>query len=56
VDGAKGIARRIAYLARDQTWPDAPTPGIAVFTAPIEMSSGLQASLARMGLTEIKQL
>ena len=53
VDGAKGIARRVAYLTRDQDWPDAPAPGIAVFTAPIEVSAGLQASLAEFGLSKI---
>jgi len=34
VDGGPGIARRIAWLTRDQWWPDQPTPGIALFTAP----------------------
>lgn len=33
IDGAEGIARRIAYLTKGQIWPDAPPPGIAVFTA-----------------------
>ena len=32
VDGADGIARRAAYLTKGQPWPDAPTPGLAVFT------------------------
>ena len=31
---APGIARRIAHLTAGQPWPDAPPPGIAVFTAP----------------------
>jgi len=56
IDGAKGIARRIAYLTRDQQWPEAPAPGIAVFTAPIDMEEGLKASLARFGLTQIGHL
>jgi len=56
VDGAKGIARRVAYLARDQEWPDAPLAGVAVFTAPIEVENGLKASLARFGLTKIERL
>ena len=56
VDGAKGIARRTAYLARDQRWPDAPGPGIAVFTAPIDIPDGLQNSLAGFGLTKIERL
>jgi len=56
VDGAKGIARRTAYLMRDQQWPAAPGPGTAVFTAPIQPPEGLRASLARFGLTKIEQL
>jgi len=34
VDGGSGIARRIAYLTREQPWPAEAVPGIAVFTAP----------------------
>lgn len=56
VDGAKGIARRVAYLTRDQSWPEAPPPGIAVFTAPTDIGPGLRASLARFGLSKIEQL
>lgn len=33
IDGAEGIARRIANLTRGQPWPDEAPPGIAVFTA-----------------------
>src|SRR3546814_13192802 len=32
IDGAAGIARRIAYLTEGQPRPDTPAPGIAVFT------------------------
>jgi glutamate racemase len=56
VDGAKGIARRTAYLTRDQVWPDSPAPGLAVFTAPIDLPEGLRTSLAGFGLEEIQQL
>ena len=56
VDGAKGIARRVAHLTGEQTWPDAAPPGIAVFTAPIEVPHGLRASLAGFGLTKIERL
>jgi len=56
VDGAKGIARRVAYLMREQEWPDTPAPGIAVFTAPIEVGPGLHASLTGFGLSKIEQL
>jgi glutamate racemase len=32
VDGSRGIARRIAWLTKNQRWPDEPPDGIAVFT------------------------
>ena len=32
VDGKEGIARRTAWLTRDQVWPDRAGEGIAVFT------------------------
>ena len=48
VDGGPGIARRIAHLTRDQPWPTAPSPGLAVFTAP--PPPALAAALARYGL------
>lgn len=51
VDGAPGIARRIAHLTRDQDWPPAPPPGIAVFTAPPPAS--LIPALSRFGLSEV---
>jgi glutamate racemase len=56
VDGAKGIARRTAHLMRNEHWPDRPIPGLAVFTAPIELSEGLRTSLAGFGLIKSEQL
>ena len=55
VDGGAGIARRIAHLTRGQNWPDAPPPGIALFTGPAP-SPRLAASLADFGLTQIVTL
>ena len=54
IDGAAGIARRIAHLTRGQPWPDAAPPGIAVFTSP--PPAGLETALAGFGLTEIRQI
>ena len=54
VDGGAGIARRIAYLTRDQAWPDEPAPGIAVFTAPPRQT--LLSALATYGLSEVRAL
>src|SRR4029079_17295417 len=34
VDGGPGIARRIAFLTRDQQWPEPAQSGVAVFTGP----------------------
>ena len=33
IDGGPGIARRIAYLTREQVWPPEPSPGVLIFTA-----------------------
>ena len=54
VDGGAGIARRIAWLTRDQPWPETPRPGIAVFTAPAPAS--LTPALHRFGLETIVTL
>lgn len=56
VDGARGIARRVAFLTRDQQWPDRPAPGLAVFTAPADAGDALRSSLAHFGLTQIEYL
>jgi glutamate racemase len=55
VDGAEGIARRIAYLTREQPWPSEPPAGIAVFTGTAPRPS-LLGSLARFGLDEVRSL
>jgi glutamate racemase len=53
VDGGPGIARRIAYLTREQPWPAEPSPGIAVFTAPPR--EPLLGALATYGIGEVRQ-
>ena len=55
VDGGPGIARRIAWLTKDQKWPDAPSPGIAVFTGAAP-TDALRRSLARFGLEQVQFL
>ena len=55
VDGAAGIARRIAHLTQDQPWPDRPDPGIAVFTG-ARPTAQLIAALGTYGLSRIEQL
>jgi glutamate racemase len=54
VHGGPGIARRVAWLTREQPWPSRPSTGIAIFTAPPR--EPLLGSLAPYGLTEIETL
>ncbi|MBA2466908.1 MAG: glutamate racemase [Sphingomonas sp.] len=55
VDGANGIARRIAHLTRDQQWPAAVSPGVALFTGSTP-SGPLLTSLALFGLSDVRCL
>jgi glutamate racemase len=55
VDGGAGIARRIAYLTREQPWPSAPSEGTLVFTgAPFRRP--LDSVLAKLGIGQILTL
>ena len=54
IDGGAGIARRIAYLTRDQAWPSEPGRGIMVFTA--EPRAPLMSSLAHYGIDDVRTL
>lgn len=54
VDGGPGIARRIAWLTREQPWPSAPSPGLMLFTGPARHPS--LGVLTRYGIGEIKTL
>ena len=54
VDGGPGIARRIAWLTREQPWPAAPSDGVMVFTA--EPRSPLLSTLARYGIGEVRTI
>jgi glutamate racemase len=56
VDGGPGIARRVVHLTQGQQWPDAPVPGIAVFTGPVDPAPAFHASLARYGLHRTERL
>jgi len=51
IDGAEGIARRIAYLTQGQAWPETALPGIATFTG--GHPQGLEAALRQFGLEQI---
>ena len=54
IDGGPGIARRIAWLTREQAWPPEPGTGVMVFTA--DSRSPLLGTLAQYGLTEVTTL
>jgi glutamate racemase len=54
VDGGPGIARRIAWLTRDQPWPSQPTPGLMLLTS--EARSPMLGTLARYGIGEVRTL
>jgi len=56
VDGAEGIARRIAFLTRGQDWPAESRPGTAVFTRLEDGIEALRPALARYGLARTATL
>ena len=56
VHGGEGIARRILFLTQGQVWPDAPSPGTAVFTRIDEKVEALRPALAAYGLDRIDAL
>jgi glutamate racemase len=56
VDGKEGIARRTAWLTRERRWPDAPSPGRAIFTGRDTDLDAYRAGLARFGLDSIERL
>lgn len=54
VDGGAGIARRIAYLTRDDAWPTVPSPGLMILTSAARVPS--LGALARFGIGEVRTL
>lgn len=54
IDGAQGIARRVAYLTAGQNWPTEAAPGIAVFTRSAERPPPPLATLAPYGIDRIE--
>jgi glutamate racemase len=49
VDGNDGIARRTAWLMREESWPDVPGEGVAVFTGRGPVSEAYRRGLAAFG-------
>ncbi|KTE15511.1 glutamate racemase [Sphingopyxis sp. H115] len=56
IDGAEGIARRIAHLTEGQHWPAQAVPGIAVFTRTAEHPPPPLAALAPYGIAAIETI
>ncbi|QCB54924.1 glutamate racemase [Sphingopyxis sp. PAMC25046] len=56
IDGAAGIAKRIAYLTDGQAWPDTPPPGVAVFTRCDDRPPPLLAALTPYGIGAIETI
>jgi len=56
VDGNEGIARRTAWLTREEGWPDEPGEGVAVFTGRDPDGEAYRPGLAAFGLTRIEKL
>ena len=56
IDGAEGIARRIAYLTDGQRWPDEPAPGIAVFTRSNDRPPPPLAALMPYGIGSVETI
>ena len=56
VDGNEGIARRTAWLTREESWPDDPGEGVAVFTGRNLDGEAYRPGLAAFGLTRIEKL
>ena len=54
IDGGPGIARRIAWLTREQPWPTERSDGVMVFTA--DPRSPLLSALAHYGIGDIRTL
>lgn len=55
IDGAAGIARRVAHLTEGQDWPAHPT-GLFVHTAPVETDATFARAMADYGLDQIAHL
>ncbi|WP_234178771.1 glutamate racemase [Sphingopyxis sp. NFH-91] len=56
IDGAAGIARRIAHLTQGQAWPQTAAPGIAVFTRSDDRLPPPLAALAPYGIGRIETI
>lgn len=56
IDGAAGIARRVAHLTEGQSWPAAARPGVAVFTRSDDRPPPPLTALAPYGIGTIETI
>lgn len=56
VDGSQGIARRTAWLMRDESWPESLVGGIAVFTGTTSDAERYRSGLAAYDLRQLERL
>ena len=56
IDGAEGIARRVAVLTEGQAWPDEAPEEVALFTRDEERVDSYAPGMARYGLSRIERL
>ncbi|MEH6826481.1 glutamate racemase [Parasphingorhabdus sp.] len=56
IDGAKGIARRIAYLTKDMTWPAESREGIFVTTGDLADIAPYRSAFAKYGISRFEKL
>ncbi|MFA5582534.1 MAG: aspartate/glutamate racemase family protein, partial [Paracoccaceae bacterium] len=54
MDGADGIARRVAFLLQDRQWPQPQPSGRIIFTGDAQHAEQLLPALAQYGLTEVE--
>ncbi len=56
IDGAKGIARRIAYLTQNQVWPETRRDGIFVTTGALADVEPYRPAFTKYGITQFEML
>ena len=56
IDGAQGIARRIAHLTKDMSWPSEIRDGIFVTTGDIADIEPYRPAFADYGITRFEKL
>ncbi len=56
IDGAQGIARRIAHLTEHVTWPDKKSSSVFVTTGDLKMTEPFKPSLQKYGINRFEAL